>query len=61
MFSSTEFFFKNETLNSIITYYGLTTQSKADIFQKVFMLIRLKYFHDSLNIIVILAPGRECA
>ena len=23
------------------------------------MIIRLKYFHDSLNIVVILAPGRE--
>ena len=23
------------------------------------MLIRLKYFHDSLNIVVILAPGCE--
>ena len=23
------------------------------------MIMRLKYFHDSLNIVVILAPGRE--
>ena len=23
------------------------------------MIIRLKYFHDNLNIVVILAPGRE--
>ena len=23
------------------------------------MIIRLNYFHDSLNILVILAPGRE--
>ena len=29
------------------------------MFQNVFMLVRFKYFHDSLNIVLILAPGRE--
>ena len=31
------------------------------MFFNVFMviLIRLKYFHDSLNIVLILVPGRE--
>ena len=29
------------------------------MFLNVFMVIRLKYFHDSLNIVVILAPGPE--
>ena len=28
------------------------------MFKKKFMILRLKYFHDSLNIAVILAPGR---
>ena len=25
----------------------------------VFMIIRLKHFHNSLNIVIILAPGRK--
>ena len=29
------------------------------MFLNVFMIIRLKYFHDSLNIVVILAPDYE--
>ena len=28
-------------------------------FKNVFMIIRSKYLHGSLNIVVILAPGRE--
>ena len=28
-------------------------------FQNVFMITRLKYFYDTLNTVVILAPGRE--
>ena len=28
-------------------------------FENVFMIKTLKYFHDSLNIVVIFAPGRE--
>ena len=34
-------------------------QSKTDVFKNVFMIIQFKYFHDSWNIAVILAPGRE--
>ena len=30
-------------------------------FQNVFMIIRLKYFYESLNIEVIVAPGPEFA
>ena len=30
-----------------------------EMFLKCFMIKRLKYFHDSLNIAVILAPGCE--
>ena len=30
------------------------------MFLKCFMIVRLKYFYDSLNIVVILAPDCEC-
>ena len=29
------------------------------MFLTVFMIKRLKYFHDNINIVVILAPGSE--
>ena len=32
---------------------------KNRCFQNVFMIIRLKCFHDSVNIVVILATGHE--
>ena len=51
MFFSTELLFKVKL--------DLEATSKKDFFLIVFMMIRLKYFHDSLNIAVILAPGHE--
>ena len=46
---------QNEPLNKVI----LMLKAKQMFFEDAFMVIRLKYFHDSLNIVVILAPGRE--
>ena len=31
---------------------------KVKLFRNVFMIIRLKYRHDNLNILVVFAPGR---
>ena len=47
--------------NSKITSNDFDAQSKPYIFKIFFMviLIRLNYFYDSLNIALILAPGRE--
>ena len=39
-------------------WHNFDAQSKKDV-SKTFMMIRLKYFHDNLNIVVILAPGCE--
>ena len=38
--------------------HDFATQSKT-FFENIVMIIWLKYFHDSVNIAVTLAPGRE--
>ena len=37
------------------TYHDFATQSKTNVFN-VFLVLRMNFFHDSLNIVVILAP-----
>ena len=52
MFFSTKLLFK---IKLEITWYDFGPQSKTDVFKMFFMIIPLNYFHDSLNIAVILA------
>ena len=47
---------ENETLNNI-KWFCCSKQNRY--FKNVLMIIRLKYFHESQNIIVMLPPGRE--
>ena len=54
MFFSTELLLK---MNLVIKH-DFATQSKI-FFENIVKIIWLKYFHDSVNIAVTLAPGRE--
>ena len=46
----------NETLHNA-TWFSPSKQNRC--FTNIFIIIELKYIHDSLNIVVILAPDRE--
>ena len=48
---------KTKNINSLMTWFWCSKQNRH--FWNVFMIKRLKYFNDSLNVVVILAPGRK--
>ena len=56
MFFSTESLFK---MKPYIIQQDFAAESKIDVFKMFFMVIRLRNFHDNLNIVGILALGRE--
>ena len=56
MFFSTESLFK---MKPYIIQQDFAAESKIDVFKMFFMVIRLRNFHDNLNIVAILALGGE--
>ena len=56
MFFSTESLFK---MKPYIIQQDFAAESKIDVFKMFFVVIRLRNFHDNLNIVGILALGRE--